>query len=284
MIKATYISNHTNSLDATFYFTMMIYFSIIGLEITIISSSINSSKIISDLSTILYLFFIYLFYLSIYILFIIRTYKEASKSLEYELQNQKLKSLILKEQIKPHFIFNSLNIIKNLYHSDLNKGDYALSLLSKHLRFNVNTVKTNLISFDKEIDNIYNFVELENLKVDNKFEVIFNIDYQDFDIPILSLQPFVENSIKYSKVNYKEEGKIEISAYKDNSNIIVEINDNGIGFDPNDIKDESCGIRNAKERLSLLLNANVEINSQINFGTNIKITIPGGQNENNNSR
>ena len=284
MIKATYISNHTNSLDATFYFTMMIYFSIIGLEITIISSSINSSKIISNLSTILYLFFIYLFYLSIYILFIIRTYKEASKSLEYELQNQKLKSLILKEQIKPHFIFNSLNIIKNLYHSDLNKGDYALSLLSKHLRFNVNTVKTNLISFDKEIDNIYNFVELENLKVDNKFEVIFNIDYQDFDIPILSLQPFVENSIKYSKVNYKEEGKIEISAYKDNSNIIVEINDNGIGFDPNDIKDESFGIRNAKERLSLLLNANVEINSQINFGTNIKITIPGGQNENNNSR
>lgn len=122
------------------------------------------------------------------------------------------------------------------------------------------------------------------MKVDNKFEVIFNIDYQDFDIPILSLQPFVENSIKYSKVNYKEEGKIEISAYKDNSNIIVEINDNGIGFDPNDIKDESCGIRNAKERLSLLLNANVEINSQINFGTNIKITIPGGQNENNNSR
>lgn len=43
MIKATYISNHTNSLDATFYFTMMMYFSIIGLEITIISSSINSS-------------------------------------------------------------------------------------------------------------------------------------------------------------------------------------------------------------------------------------------------
>ena len=284
IMKIAYFKKLAKALDFTFYFTMFISFSVIGFEITIITSGVNQIKISPNLASIIYLFFIYLFFLSIYILFIIRTYKEASKSLEYELQNQKFKSLILKEQIKPHFIFNSLNAIKTLYHEDLDKGDYALTLLSKHLRFNVNTIKTNLIGFDKEIDNIYNFIELENLKVDNKFDIIFNIDYHDFLLPILSLQPFVENSIKYSKVNYKEDGYIEISAYKNIDDIIIEINDNGIGFDVNNIKNDSCGIKNTKERFKILLNADINIISQIGVGTNVTILIPnGGKNENNNS-
>ncbi len=285
ILKLSYFNKLDKNLDVTFYLTKATVYSIIGAEIVIVASTLSFYKINSNITTMIYLLFIYILYISIYIAFLIRTYKLAAKSYQYELQNQNLKLIILKEQIKPHFIFNSLNIIKTLYHNDLRKGDYALSLLSKHLRFNVNTIDHNLIEFSKEIDNIYNFVELENLKVENKFNIIFDIDYQDFLVPILSLQPFVENAIKYSKVNQKDDGYIEISAYHEKRYIIIEINDNGAGFNPNDIKEESCGIKNAKERFSILLNAYVNVNSEIGNGTNIKITIPEGEkNGHNNSR
>ena len=284
MLKFSYFNKTPKEFDVTFYMTKAIFYSIIGAEIAIVASTSTYYRVDSSISTIAYLFFIYIIYISIYIAFLIRTYKLAAKSYQYELQNQNLKSIILKDQIKPHFVFNSLNAIKTLYHVDLDKGDYALSLLSKHLRFNVNAINTNLIAFTKEIDNIYNFIDLENLKVENKFNIIFDIDYQDFSVPILSLQPFVENAIKYSKVNYKDDGFIEISAYCENNNIIIEINDNGVGFNVNNIGTNSCGIKNAKERFKILLNASIIINSEIGKGTNVKIIIPEGEkNEHNNS-
>lgn len=248
------------------------------MEGCIVAASVDAFHIKTSLSTILYLYFIFLLFVAIYVAFIVRTYRAAMKELKYELESKDLKLLVLKDQIKPHFIFNSLGAIKTLYHEDEEKGDRAISLLADHLRYNVDVVSSNLIEFSKEIDNVFNYVELKNLRTEQKFNVIYNIDFQDFQVPILSIQPFVENSLKYSKVNEKDDGYIEISSYKDDENIYIEINDNGVGFDVNSIKDESCGTRNVKERYSLLLKANVDIQSEINVGTKVKITIPKERN------
>jgi sensor histidine kinase YesM len=92
-------------------------------------------------------------------------------------------------------------------------------------------------------------------------------------VPILSLQVYVENAIRYSKVNEIEGGYIEISSYEEGDKIIVEVNDNGVGFDVNDIKDTSFGIKNSRERFKLLLNAEIEIKSEIGSGTNVRIIL-----------
>lgn len=108
------------------------------------------------------------------------------------------------------------------------------------------------------------------------------IDFDDIMSKIFFLVVFIPS--KYSKVNYKDDGFIEISAYCENNNIIIEINDNGVGFNVNNIGTNSCGIKNAKERLKILLNASIIINSEIGKGTNVKIIIPEGEkNEHNNS-
>ncbi len=276
IIRTTIV--HKNKLDITGYLTKGIIYSIVGMEGCIVAASIDTFHIKTSLSTIIYLYFIFLLFVAIYVAFIVRTYRAAMKGLKYELQSKDLKLLVLKDQIKPHFIFNSLSAIKTLYHKDEEKGDRAISLLANHLRYNVDVVSSNLIEFSKEIDNVFNYVELKNLRTEEKFNLIYNIDFQDFQVPILSIQPFVENSLKYSKVNEKDGGYIEISSYKDDENIYIEINDNGVGFDVNSIKDESCGIRNVKERYSLLLKASVEIESEINVGTKVKITIPRERN------
>ena len=96
----------------------------------------------------------------------------------------------------------------------------------------------------------------------------------EFDLPMLCLQPFVENAFKYSKVEDKENGYIQIKTYKDKKNYNVLISDNGIGFDKSKIKPNSVGIKNAKERLELISKAKVKIESKIGKGTNVIVSFP----------
>ena len=109
---------------------------------------------------------------------------------------------------------------------------------------------------------IFNYVNLENLRLEKSFPVYFDIDYQDFLIPPLSLQPLVENAIRYSKVNEKEDGYIQIRSFlRDDGRIEVDVEDNGVGFDPLSVTSSSKGLANVKERLKLLLNAEILIES-----------------------
>ncbi|MCR5741118.1 MAG: histidine kinase [Gammaproteobacteria bacterium] len=230
-------------------------------------------------------FLIIALFIFIYAAFIVRTTISAYRN---EAEVERFKSNILKEQMKPHYIFNSLNAIKTLYHEGEEKGDYALSLFSKNLRSDIDNIEQTFVSFEKELDYIMNFVNLENLKKEDKFNVIFNIEVVDFYVPILSLQPYIENSIKYSKVNQKEDGYIEISSREEGDDIIIEIIDNGVGFNMNEVKETSKGIRNSIERFKILLGVDVVIESKIDEGTRVKVALPkdkirGKGNENNNS-
>ena len=274
MIKLTYFSSLKNKLDITGIFTKCVFYSIMGMELCIVISSLSGFASSPSPALLAYFFFVITAFIAIYVAFIVRTYRHAMNELKSELQNKDLKLLVLRDQIKPHFVFNCLGAIKALYHEDEEMGDRAVSLLADHLRYNVDASNSNLISFEKELDNVYNFVELKNLRTERKFEVIYDIDVQDFLVPVLSIEPFVENAIKYSKVNEKEDGFIELSTYQDEGFIYIEISDNGAGFDPKEVKESSHGIKNARERFALLLNAKVEIASEINAGTKVKITIP----------
>jgi LytS/YehU family sensor histidine kinase len=170
-------------------------------------------------------------------------------------------------------MFNTLTAVKSLYHQDVEAGDRAINLFSKHLRANVEAFDKDVVPFEKELDAIANFVELQNLKYSSPFKIVYDIAFVDFEVPVLSLQVFVENAMKYSKVNQKPDGYIEISSYEEGDDIILEISDNGEGFDPQSISPASCGIKNARERFELLLCANVEIFSAYDCGTRVKITI-----------
>lgn len=131
-----------------------------------------------------------------------------------------------------------------------------------------------LIDFSKELDNIANFIELQNIRLKNKVKIIFNIDYFNFKVPPMSIEPFIENSIKYSQIDKKEDGYIEISSLIDESFIIIKIIDNGVGFDTNAIKNTSHGINNSSMRFKILLHATTIVESQLNIGTTIIIKIP----------
>lgn len=259
--------------DATFYLSMSIFYVAIGMQTVSVLDSCGVIKYSTLYYPLVHMVAFICIFVGVYISFTIRTIRQAYEASEYKLQVHMMKARVLREQINPHFIFNCLTTVKSLYHSDLDSGDRAMSLFSNHLRTNVQAMDVDLIPFERELDNLENFIELENLRRERAFDVIYNIGYIDFLVPILSLQVYVENAIRYSKVNEIEGGYIEISSYEEGDKIIVEVNDNGVGFDVNDIMDTSFGIKNSRERFKLLLNAEIEIKSEIGSGTNVRIIL-----------
>ena len=210
----------------------------------------------------------------IYLVYVIKAAKTASSNEQFKANIESLQASILKRQISPHFLFNSLNMIKTSYRVSPKKGERGLDLLSRYLRYNVESDDVFLIPFTKEVENISYFVELANLAQEKKFQVIYNIDCADFLVPTLSLQPFVENAIRYSKVNEREDGAIEIDTEEIDDNIVIRIIDNGVGFEQAPSTGKHYGIPNVTERFRLLLNATVKVESKLDVGTTVTIVIP----------
>lgn len=272
--------------DSTYFLILAIASATLGMENVnvVYYSGLIKSEIIGY--PLAYAFFIILMFGYVYTAFIIRSERKIRLSNEYKLQTEQLKTTILTQQMKPHFIFNSLATIKAMYHRNLEDGDCALDLFSKQLRSDIEAIDKELIPLENELEYVSDYIEFENLKRENApINVIFNVDYSDFYVPALSLQPLVENAVKHGQVDKKEDGVIIIASYLENGSAIIEVSDNGIGFDASSIREGSCGINNTRARFKMLLNAETEIKSVINEGTAVTVRIkkPRLVNENNNS-
>ena len=219
---------------------------------------------------------VFALFLMIYADYLIRGFRKSYAEKEYQEKVQQLQTIILKEQINPHFIFNTLNLIKGIYQKDRARGDRAIDMLGRHIRANVDVKGGKLlIPLTEEIKNIECFVELANMQNDEPINILYNIDSFDFDVPILSIEPFIENAIKYSCIQSKEDGYIELSTEEDDDYYIIMIKDNGKGFDTKEhVQQDSHGIRNALQRFEFLQKAKTRVKSKVGKGTSIEIYIP----------
>lgn len=198
--------------------------------------------------------------------------------LEHEVEQAKLRALTA--QIKPHFVFNSLNAIQAQYHKNLDDGDNALQNFASHLRSTIGAAGgANLIPFDAEVQNVLNYFDLENLRADGALTLLLDLNERSFSVPELSLQPFVENAVKYADTQWVKDGYIKLSSERTAGAIVITIADNGKGFDADQPR-SGVGIDNSRERLKRLIGADVTIDSQPNKGTIITVTIPVKEKEN----
>lgn len=251
---------------------------IYGEFVSSLETNVVSGYGVAALSAI----YIVLVFFTIYLDFLLRTTRNAYKVADVEKKISELQANVLKERIMPHFIFNTLNVVKNLYNKNVEKGNEAIDLLSKHLRNYVDAGEEYLVDFQKELEFVETFVRIANIRGGAQFAIIYDIDYFDFKVPSFSIEPFIENAIKYSTVDLKEDGYIGITTYLENDVIHIEIVDNGVGFDTKKIRKNGHGINNAKERFALLLKAETNISSSPNEGTKIEILIPKESSKNGN--
>lgn len=191
---------------------------------------------------------------------------------------------LLMSQIKPHFLYNTLDSINSLALSGENKKIYKMiKALGKFYRVSLNE-GNNIITIKEEIDTIKNYLIIQGMRYGDLLEGEYNLDNScnEYKIIKLVLQPLVENSIYHGIRNKEGKGKIIISTYQEDESIYLSVEDNGLGMEESKIKDIyinkgiGVGLRATKERLRIFYGDEFRfiIESKIGKGTKITIKIP----------
>lgn len=190
-------------------------------------------------------------------------------------RNKEVEVKIMMSQIQPHFIYNTLASISTLIEVDADKAQKALDDFTEYLRVNLSSLSDdNLIPFVDELEHVKTYLSLEKMRFEDRLNIIYEIDNSDFLVPPLSVQPIVENAVKHGILQNVEGGTIKIKAYQEDNYHVVEIIDNGVGFDTSHLYEKDkmhVGINNVRSRLINMSNGGLEINSEINIGTTVKM-------------
>lgn len=212
-----------------------------------------------------------------------RAAQKQTESLSAELQQSR--SLLALCQIRTHFIFNVLNAISGLCKSDPQQADTELVRFSRYLRGNIDTIQEGaLVPFEKELDHVQNYVALEQLRFGEKIMLDEHYETMNFMVLPLLIQPLVENSIKHGLLPAEQGGVIRLSTQTDGDEVIIEIADNGIGFDPRvEFAKSSIGLANVRYRVEQMMGGRMKLESAPGKGTKVKIFLklekcgkPGG--------
>ncbi len=208
--------------------------------------------------------------------------------------NKELERKMLRAQMDPHFIFNSLNSIQHFI--TINEKELAIRYLSKFAKL-IRRVLDNSISdrvpLSDELSLLEDYMELEELRLNHSFtheiEVDEEIDLYNTEVPFLIIQPYVENAIKHGLKQLKEQGKLSIRLEDGGAHLKCYIMDNGIGREAamqnaRNRHHRSHGMSVTRKRLEALNKANenktyVEITDLKDehgsaAGTRVALTIP----------
>ncbi|MCL7764080.1 tetratricopeptide repeat protein [Polaribacter sp. Z014] len=145
-----------------------------------------------------------------------------------------LEQSLLRVQMNPHFIFNTLAAIQNItLEGNAIKSSNYIAKFSKLIRQNFDYVRKEAIPLDKEIAMISNYIETQQLRFNNVFtyalEIDDSIDVSKIQVPPMLLQPFLENAIEYGLKEKKEGGKLLLVIKKEAEELLFVILDNGVG-------------------------------------------------------
>lgn len=192
------------------------------------------------------------------------TYLERSEqetqrlSNELKIENLDMELRYLKSQINPHFLFNALNNIYSLVYIKDEKAPESVLKLSEMLRYVMVDCQADIISIEKEVRFIDNFIDFQLMKHDGKRNVSFEKDVKNmgFMLPPMIFQPIVENAFKYSRIENDPNGFIRFSLKQDENNLEF-VAENSMKIPSSALvstkqkTSTGIGLNNVKKRLSL---------------------------------
>lgn len=199
--------------------------------------------------------FYYLVFILVY--YVVVFYQENQEKIKEEAT---LKTLIkevelsaLKNQINPHFLFNSLNSISSLTISSPEKAQDMIIKLSDYLRYSLSNEHEQITTLDKEIANIKLYLEIEKIRFGNRlnFELNCNEECLSTQVPAMILQPLFENAIKHGVYESLETITISLNGEK-NKGFLELVLTNNFDVTARKVKGEGIGLRNTQERLLLI--------------------------------
>lgn len=184
--------------------------------------------------------------------------EEQQRSIKAESMAHEAQLRMLRYQLNPHFLFNTLNAISTLVlDKNTSRANEMVSKLSNFLRYSLDKDPMQKVDLDHEINTMKLYLEIEQVRFDDRLKVVIDVSEEASKalVPSLILQPLVENSIKYAIATRVDGGTITIEAKKYVGDLMLEVYDDGPGLDLKQGEEpqfSGVGIANTKERLAEL--------------------------------
>lgn len=191
-----------------------------------------------------------------------------------ELELAKSDLLVLKNQLQPHFIYNTLNIIRYMIKSDKNAALESVDSFSEYLKAHIKALKMeDLIPFEQELSYVRDYISLVQIDYTRKIDTVYELGVTDFLIPPLCLEPIVENAIDHG-IGHKN-GTVTLRTFADEDNVVIVIKDSGsskgkAGYEP---VHHGVGLENTRKRIELQCGGTLKLDIK-ESGAEVTITLP----------
>lgn len=210
----------------------------------------------------------------------VNTLLQLKKSVGHAVQAE---MAFLQAQIKPHFLYNSLNTIASFCWTDPEKAGELLLELSNYLRgsFHFGNLAP-FIPLERELEFVQSYLAIEKARFEDRLAYRCEIEGPlDLMVPTLILQPIVENAVLHGILPKPEGGTVAISVRPRDTCILIEVKDDGVGMPPDKIAaaleekpgGKSVGLLNVDKRMKRIYGHGLEIDSQIGKGTRVSLRI-----------
>jgi two-component sensor histidine kinase len=206
-------------------------------------------------------------------------YRERERrALQLETQLTRAQLEALKNQLHPHFLFNTLNTISALLHRDVEAADRVVSRLGDLLRLSLQGGEQE-IPLSQELSFLQHYLDIQHTRFQDRLTFVQDVapDTLDAMVPSLILQPLVENAVRHGIEPRSTPGRITIHAHRDNGKLTLEVRDNGPGFQQ--AKTAGCagiGLANTRARLEQLYGAEHQFTlaNQAEGGVMVRLEFP----------
>ncbi|SRR5579871_154416 len=183
---------------------------------------------------------------------------------------------VLKMQLQPHFLFNTLHAVSALLYRDPEAADRMIARLSDFLRLTLDSAGVQEVSLRRELEYLDKYLEIEQVRFGDRLEICRDIapDTLDLVVPNLVLQPLAENAVRHGIAPRAAGGRIEIMAWREGALLRISVLDDGVGvFGP---ISEGVGLANTRARLEQLYGdrAQLELGPSPHGGFQSTLTIP----------
>lgn len=197
-----------------------------------------------------------------------------SSRLETRLAQAQLE--ILRSQLDPHFLFNTLNSIATLTRKDPESAECMTLQLAAFLRVSLDANGAQEVPLQQELQFLQSYLDIQQTRFRDRLTVDLKVDssLQSVPVPSLILQPLVENAIRHGIAKSAAPGCIHISASKEGDSLKIEIKDNGIGMESATQSDlEGFGLKNTRARLEQLYGSRHQFRIEGSLGVGCRVTL-----------
>lgn len=217
--------------------------------------------------------------LALLLMFMLFYWEMAKNLVENERELMQSQMSLAISQIQPHFLYNTLSTIAELCRKDSAMAEEVTNRFALYLRGNLEHMGDSFpVEFSKELKHVQTYLWIEKIRFQEELQVVYDIQTEDFIIPALTVQPLVENAVKHGMMGSENVCTITIRTKCVERGYQVIIEDDGCGFDPEQVKNDGrkhIGIESVRSRLKFMAGGTLTVKSAIGKGTTVIIEIPG---------